>query len=140
MLPSQIRTIQTKASDGGSFRSIGATYLLLNDSIKVFDSQAEQNQLKQTVDLAYQSATGRSSKTAVSGMIQRYYQDHGLEKYVSKLQAAVQHTVPVLFMGGSTDDYEAVPIKRLSAATGSVSTPFAMSLYNSTSSFMRIVV
>jgi len=34
-------------------------------------------------------------------------------KYVSKLQAAVQHPVPVLFMGGSKDDYEAVPIKRL---------------------------
>ncbi|KAL0020839.1 hypothetical protein WJX79_007770 [Trebouxia sp. C0005] len=121
MLPKRTRTIQTKASSGGSFRSIGATYLLLNDSIKVFDSQSEQHQLKRTVELAYQSATGCSSKIALSGMIQRCYQDHSIEKYVSKLQAAVQHTVPVLFMGGSTDDYEAVPIKRLSAATGTLS-------------------
>ena len=47
-----------ETSKYGSFASLGSTYLLLNDSIKVFDSQLEQGHLCQTVNQAYQVATG----------------------------------------------------------------------------------
>ncbi len=59
---------------------------------------------------------------------------------VSKVQAAVQHSVPVLLMGGSKDDYETVPIKQLSAAAGCMLQPSAMSLCNHISSITLYVV
>ena len=59
-----------------------------------------------------------SSMAAAGVMLSRFLSDHTLQKYIDKLQAAVLHTVPVLFMGGSTDDYEAVTLKRMATATG----------------------
>ena len=89
------------------------------DSIQVFDSYADGTILARTVEQLFQRVSERSRKrTEADELITRLSQDHLLVKYTSKLQAAVLHTVPVLFMGGQTEDYAAVSIKRMCPASG----------------------
>ena len=56
--------------------ALGPTYLLLNDSLKVFDSQLKQAHPSQAVHQAYQVATGRSSMAAAGFMLSRFRLDH----------------------------------------------------------------
>lgn len=114
MLPSSERKVVKNTSSSGSFVAIGTAYLLLSDSLQVFDAYSEGPRLAQTVQQLF--ATVMQSKTAGSTM--RLVQDHSQLKYTSKVQAAVCHTVPILFMGGLQEDYEAVSIKRMSPASG----------------------
>ena len=109
------QSIVKKASSAGSFVSIGTVYLLLSDSVKVFDSQFEKTGLQQTIQKIYQCLSGQSSPDSMSF---RLLQDHQLEKYADKLQTAVSHLVPILFAGGVEEDYEAVNVRRLSSSAG----------------------
>ena len=110
--------VATKASSTGSFVPIGTSFLLLNDSIKAFNSLMEKDKLSHTVEELYHKVTGSTTHKAADGLILRMVSDHSVSKYVGKLQAAVVNTVPVLFNGGGTDAYEAVNVKRMSGATG----------------------
>ena len=113
------KTVAHKATCGGSFVSIGKTYLLLNDSVQVFDTKSEAATLLPKIEQLFERISGRSQQQSDREvMVSRLVQDHQLVKYTSKIRAAVLHTVPVLFNGGQRDDYEAVPIKHISPSSG----------------------
>lgn len=107
------------AKQTGKFMAVGTVYLLLHDRIHAFDTHADGANLAQTVEQLFVRVSGRSHKRSEGDeMIMRLLQDHLLARYTSKMQAAVLHTVPVLFLGGQFQDYEAVPIKRMSPSAG----------------------
>ncbi len=115
MLPLQ----KCAAKQTGKFMAVGTVYLLLHDRVHVFDTDADGANLAQTAEQLFARVSGRSQKKSEKDeTIMRFFQDHLLAKYTSKMQAAVLHTVPVLFLGGQVQDYEAVSIKRISPSAG----------------------
>lgn len=115
-LPKYMGKIMAKAANSpGSFVLVGTAYLLLLDSIQVFDNCSEAEALSQTVGQLFGNIAGQIQ------LVGHLLSDHKLEMYTNKLTAAVLNTVQVLFMGGQEEDYEPTLIKRISSASGSVS-------------------
>lgn len=114
VLPAAMReTLNTT----GNFMPMGMIYLLLGDSIKVIDSTADAAALDYTDAQLFSSVTALiHNRSAQDTFVLRCLRDHTLACYTDKLQEAVACVVPILFMGGSQSDYEAVPIKRISPA------------------------
>lgn len=114
VLPSSLqRILNQEAQVSGSFVSVGNTCLMLGDHIKVLTrNRLEQNAV--STQLFKQVAASINTPAAQDLVMMHVVHDHLPSGYSAKLQDAVMYCVPILFMGGTLDSYEAVRMKRMS--------------------------
>lgn len=101
----------------GSFVPVGMVYLLIGDSIRAIDTAANAAALEPADAQLYRDAIALlETRTAKDAFVLSCLQDHALVSYTEKLEQALASVVPILFVGGTQDDYEALAIKRMSSS------------------------
>ena len=114
VLPSSLqRILDQKAHVPGSFVPIGNTYMLLGNHIRV-STWNRPDQVTPIAHLFEMVAASVDTSAAQDSVMMRAMHDHLPNGYSTNLQDAVMCCVPILFMGGTMDSYEAVRIKRMS--------------------------
>lgn len=130
LLPSSLQHIlEQTAHVAGRFIAVGNTYLLLGNHIKILT----KNWLDQDVanlHLFKQTAALINTAADQDLVMMRVMHDHLLSNYSTKLQDAVMCCVPILFIGGNLDSYEAVRIKRMSVGDAASLMPHLAVLEN----------
>ena len=95
------------------FVPFGTFCLLLNDKVKVINGMGTSDALAITAKQIFEAAfrIGQSGGAAPF-VLRRLLDDHFISEYCSKLQQAVSDLHPVLFFGGTSDDYQQVVMQR----------------------------
>ena len=116
VLPSSLQNIlaQTKPSDS-SFVDLGSTRLMLANRITTMSSSEVVTSQKR-LQLCQQIAAKCQNSASRELLLSCSLRDHLASSYSNKLQEANMCIVPVLFMGGSPEDYEAISVKHMSTA------------------------
>ena len=116
VLPSCMqRTVAQSKSSGGSFTHLGSTHFMIADKMKTVNKSGSLFS-EEHLQLCQRIAAMCQNSASCELLFMHSLRDHLSGSYSSKLQETVRCTVPVLFMGGSPADYEAVRIKRMSVA------------------------
>ena len=98
------------------FVPVGTFCLILIDKVKVINNMSTSDALAISARQMFASALSLS-QSGTSGLfvLQRFLADHDMTGYYSKLKQAASELHPMLFFGGSPDDYEQVIMQRQSA-------------------------
>ncbi|DBA85008.1 TPA: hypothetical protein ACH3X2_005743 [Trebouxia sp. C0005] len=113
-------------NEPGSFVPVGMVYLLIGDSISAIDTAANAAALEPADAQLYRDAIALlETRTAKDAFVLSCLQDHALVSYTEKLEQVLASVVPILFVGGTQDDYEALAIKRMSSS-GTVHSELAL--------------